>query len=165
MYLEIEKFVNMFEEIERSAFRLQLLNAYSVEFEKEDYDSFIAGKPLPDRENVPWLQTISRNIAAGHEWINVDFWYLYHAKSGADIRFLLGDAAKEIRALAPKDYWLFDDNKLVWMDYDQDGRFLGPLLSVDVRELALARQIRDKAVRSSIELTKLLALRRQGLLT
>ena len=67
--------------------------------------------------------------------------------------------------MAEREFWLFDDSKLVWMDYDSQRRFLGGILSSDAKEIALARRIRDKATRNSIDLAKLLSLRRQGLLT
>jgi hypothetical protein len=179
MYLDGDKFGNMFNDIKRSAFRLQLLDAYSVEFEREDYNAFMSGQPLPDRDGNAWLKTIAANVAAGHQWINIhvlperltnylryiiDWWYVYHAKAGAEIRFVRGGAGEEIRSMAEREFWLFDDEKVVWMDYNAERRFLGGILSTDVKDVAVAKLIRDKAISDSINLTNVLSLRRQGLL-
>ena len=167
----------MFRGIQRSAFRLQLLDCYSVEFEKDEYTAFTNGESLLNRGGHPWLETISANVKAGRAWVNVhvlpprltpylryivDWWYVYHAEAGADVRFVRAECSSEIRASAPRDFWLFDSETVVWMDYDAQGRFLGPLMSELPGQVALARRLSEMAVRESIDLKHFLSLRRSG---
>ena len=177
MFMDSNQFEKAFHHVESSAFRLQLLGTYSVESERTDYDAFLDGEPFPDRSNNDWLKTISANVAAGRKWMNIhvlperltcymryiiEWWYIYQQKSGADIRFVLAEDAEAIRRMAPRDFWLFDDKTLLWMHYDNTGAFLGAELSTDQKQITLACEIRSLAVRSSIDLRRLLALRRTG---
>lgn len=171
-----EEFHEMFGKIKERAFRIQTLHTYSVGIEDQDYVRYTSGTALPERDNVEWLRTIESNVKAGRAWTNVhivpdrlttymryitDWWYPYHAKAGADIRFVLPDKVPRVMRITPMDFWLLDDT-VVWMYYDKEGRFLRPAISKSSSDLELALKVRDIAMESSISLEEFLSLRRNG---
>jgi hypothetical protein len=125
----------------RSAFRLEVRDAYAVASDGGDFARYLAGEALPDaaRKNA-WLDELAADTAAGKswQWVHVvrsplsdylryafEWGYAINIGAGADVRVL--DLAEVPRpaALPDEDFWLLDDNAAVVMGYDDDGRFVG----------------------------------------
>lgn len=140
--LEMDAMVEVFDQFKRSAFRLELLPAYSVDSDGADYQRWVAGEPEPtwERKN-PWLAELREDTAAGrlHSRVKVmstqptdyeryaaEWGYELNAQAGEDIGIL--DLAtrrlpEELEGL--HDFWIFDSATVLVMHYDHDGRLLG----------------------------------------
>jgi len=177
MPLSADEFQSLFGSFEKSAFRLQLLPEYEIVDEQEDYAKFLAGEPLPERSGIPWLKTMAGQVSRGREWTNVhllpecltpylryliDWWYVYQDRAGARIRFLPHRYAQEIHALAPHDFWLFDDRVMILLHYAPSGELLEAEDASSPASLALARRARDFALPHAENLRAILARRRAG---
>jgi hypothetical protein len=177
MAFTIEEFRLLFRSFQKSAFRLQLLPAYRVMAEQEEFARYLDGEPLPERPGVPWLETMTGQVRKGRTWTNVhllpktltpylryltDWWYVYQARAGAEIRFLPSQYTNEMQSLAPQDFWLFDDRLLILLQYGEHGEFLGVDEASSPDTLRLAQKARDFALEHSEDLRAVLARRRAG---
>jgi hypothetical protein len=61
---------------------------------------------------------------------------------------------KEPPGLLSVDFWLFDDEQVIVLEYDDEGRFLRPVVAETV---APYRQARDMALKSSVPFREYLA--------
>lgn len=134
-----EAFGDLFDTFERSAFRLETLPVYTVPQEAEAFRAFMAGRRLPARtpDNNEWLRLIAETTAAGKRWYKVHlverphtdylrFEFMSYAQSataGQEI-FIADRAAHPDLAGLTEDFWLFDDETVVRMRYDDEGHFL-----------------------------------------
>ena len=122
----------------RSAFRLELLDRYTVPNEAEPLRRFRAGLPQDPAWREPWARFVRESVAAGKvmervhvvsepltEYLKFEVTSAYpaNAAAGEDIRVL--PVAKYPVFYPVHDFWLFDDAVAAVMDYDDDGRFLG----------------------------------------
>lgn len=123
-----------------SAFRLENLDRYDVETEGADVDRYLAGEEEPQAAaRQPWLEQLRADTAAGKKWSRVhvlrsplngylryecEWAYVGNVAAGEGIRIL--DLAERPRpsALVDQEFWILDDEYLLIMHYDADGRFL-----------------------------------------
>ena len=153
-----------------------LLPVYEVPEEREDYGLYLAGEPLPDRAQHRWMTLMRLQVRAGRTWTNVhllsqpltpylqylsDWWYRYQHQAGARILFLAPEHASTIRALASRDFWLFDDERVVVLEYDLKGKFQSAEDATSPESLAAVRRARDFAVQNAMSLRTLLSARRK----
>jgi hypothetical protein len=124
-----------------TAFRLELLPAYAVDSDGDDFRRWLAGEPEPTwkRKNA-WLKVLRDEHAAGlrssrvrvisehptdYERYASEWGYALNAEAGEDIRvWHLAD-----QPLPPEimrhDFWLVGDEHVLVMHYDTHGRFEG----------------------------------------
>jgi hypothetical protein len=125
----------------RSAFRLELLDAYAVDSDGGDFDRYVRGEPGPTMERKrPWLDRLRRERDAGilNQRVHVlttpltqylryecEWGYRPNVEAGEDIRII--DLAEQTPPadLPDHDFWLVDDRYGVRMLYDLRGQFLG----------------------------------------
>lgn len=177
MHLSRAEFDCAFEDFATSAFRLQLLSEYAVPEEATSLAAYLTGEPFPPRTPDAWVETMAAQVARGKSWTTVhllpkrltpylrfliDWGYVDDAARGARIRFLLPPHASRLRTLAPQDFWLFDDERLVLMHYSPIGEFLGAEEASSSAALASARKARAFALKHAVELRAILARRRSG---
>lgn len=176
--LPLSDFPVFFGQFQRSAFRLEVLSEYVVEYEREPFNSFRAGQPLPpprSGELAAWDQLIIDSIAAGKRFrrvhllpskltpylrFEIEWAYLYTASLGEDIRLLLPDAPSDVRMLAREDFWLFDEQMAVYLIYDQAGRFLGVETDDDPSTLRHCCDVQSLVWTSAVPLREYLATTR-----
>jgi hypothetical protein len=132
-----EEFTQLFTSFEHTAYRLELLPAYEVGYERDSFRAFLADQPLPhDPGRDAWGTVVRTAVNAGKIFQRVhvvpdqltdylryefDIWYTANTAAGDDVRILL---ASEWPAAAPReDYWLFDSRDLWVMHYADDGSF------------------------------------------
>lgn len=150
--------MELFRGIRREAFRLEQLEQYTVESDDELLAAWRAGRSVrrtPDTS--PWLRHIADHAAAGRrvyrvhviDWPLSDYLrfelalYPDGVAAGEDVYLADRSEHPDLAALT-EDFWLFDDQTAVVMQYGADGRFLGPSVPDDVaayrarRDLALA---------------------------
>jgi len=137
-----EEFMAMFHSFKESAFRLETLSQYLVDQFDKDYEDFLRGEPLASNKNDDWCNLIASSVAEGKSFsrvhilpqelssylrFEIEWGYVYNVAAGSDIRLLeWQNVTDEIRSIATKDFWLFDNTTVVLMDYSaREGRYEG----------------------------------------
>lgn len=150
---ELGQFIG--EHFHRTAFRLEVRDAYAVATDGGDFARYLAGEPAPDaaRKNA-WLDTLRAERQAGkvRQWVHVvhgpltdylrfemEWGYLPNLQAGAEVRIL--DLAEQSRpgGLVDHDFWLLDDEAALIMHYDSAGTFTGAELADDPGRYRTAR--------------------------
>lgn len=152
------------ERLTQSAFRLELLHAYEVEADGEDFARFLRGEPDPTPERKqPWLDRLRRERDAGvlNQRVHVlstpltdylryecEWGYEPNVTAGEDIRII--DLAEHTapHGIVDHDFWLIDDRHAIRMHYDDSGHFLGAE-PVAEDQLPRYRQARQAAIAAS----------------
>lgn len=122
-------------------FRLETLRQYLVDADGEDYRRYVDGLPGPTMSRKgPWLDTLRRERERGlyssrvHVWqsplsdylrYECEWGYAYNAEAGEDIRVLDTSEQHKPAEVFDEDFWIINDEILVRMHYEDDGRFLG----------------------------------------
>ncbi len=155
-----EEFAELLRTIRRSAFRLETLDAYALDYERTDFELFLAGRP----DSPPWQDWLDQVAAQAREGKTVarvrilaeppsDYqrWMLWaqpwHARSGEDMRYMPRSQAAALRLPLEVDWWLLDDERLVLMYFTSAGEIAGKILTTDPSIVARHREWRDLAVR------------------
>ena len=136
--ISTEEFGRLFETFVRSAFRLELLDSYTVPEEAMEYRRFLDGEATPSTTEDDWAQFIKKS--AGQNRViqrvhivpapltpylkyEIEWGYVYSSVAGEEI-YLAERKDVDPNVLGLKDFWLFDRKVLVIMYYDDTGRFL-----------------------------------------
>jgi hypothetical protein len=157
-----EQFFELLRTIERSAFRLETLDAYAVDDERADFELFLAGSPQPPPWQ-DWLDQVAAQTAAGMTITRVrvlaepptDYqrWMLWaqpwYARAGEDMRYIPRSQANALRLPLEVDWWLLDDERLVLMYFTKSGEVAGKILTTEPGIVARHREWRDLAVRNA----------------
>jgi uncharacterized protein DUF6879 len=165
-----DEFGKLFESFTSSAFRLETLPEYRVPQDVESLRLFRDGQPPSEsRKHRQWLTTVRNAVARGarmqrvrivqtplteYQRFQFSWGYVENSEAGEDIRILDHEPAGLLR----EDYWLFDDATVVRLDYDNEGRFLRPVVVKDAepyrrcRDLALAAAVPFKEYRAAVPL-------------
>ncbi len=142
---------------ERSAFRLETLPEYNVPQEAEMVARFKRGEPVDLPDDHPWLERVRHHCRAGKlmrrvrvvtypltDYLRMEMaWYRKSVAAGEDIRIT------ETRLSG--DFWLFDDQTVVVLHYDSEGRFTGT--TTEQGSLTRYLSLRDRALADSMELS------------
>lgn len=134
--LQGETFDNLFRTFHRTAFHLELKDSYHVPEEAGPFELFMEGKTDDFSWHQPWLSLVREATHAGKSITRVrvvtvphcDYarWGLTVAplniEAGEDLRWLPRHLASGIDFPAD-DYWLFDDNRVVFTVFAEDGSF------------------------------------------
>jgi hypothetical protein len=171
-----EEFDACFERFQRSAFRMETLQRYTVESETERIRAFLRGEPRPDRSvrTSPWLRRVALSTAAGKHWSRVHIVdlpltdYLRYqlvgkvesAAAGEEIRIALRREHPELNEIRG-DFWLFDAETpaayAISMRFDDMGRPLGHELVTDPDRIDAYRRAREIAWAASMPLNEFTA--------
>ncbi len=163
-----------------SSFRLEALAEYTVEDEREEFEAFLQGDPLPP-PNPPefeeWFARLRLERAEGryrsrvhaiagaltpYLQYEIDWAYKGNAAAGEDIR-IVHSASWQTSPFGeqPPDFYLLDDERVVLMAYDEVGHWLGGEIITADAEVDRYRRLRDLAVESSHPLREYLAALRR----
>ena len=155
-----------FESFKKYAFRLELLQEYDVEYEKSDFENFKKTGQVNNDDLVDWHKIIvnAKNRGAVMSRVHVVnkplSTYLkyeiegYKANSniGEKILFLDKNDFDTIDTFIGFDYWLFDDDIVLKMIYDERGKFLcyeevksslKPFIELKNKLLGVSKDFRD----------------------
>lgn len=165
--MNVEEFGRLFTTFERSAFRLETLAQYLVTEEAEEFAAFQAGRPPSRRtpDDDGWLRMIAQDTAAGKRWYRVHVvedpltpylryelaCYPDSVAAGEQVLIADRDAHPELALLGREDFWLFDDQLVVRMRYDDEGHWRGAEQAPDA-EVDEYRRRRDLAVAHAVPL-------------
>jgi hypothetical protein len=166
MRMEIteDEFAGMFRDFAHSAWRLETRDHYALGYEEADYRRFLDGSPVPPPEVEwwrPWLDHLASVTRQGREIGRVrvlaepptDYqrWELWaapwHATAGERIGYMPRSKARRIGLPADRDWWMFDEQRLVIMGFSDDGEITGKTLVTDPDVVAQHCEWRDLAVR------------------
>lgn len=142
--LHDDEFDALFVDFKRSAFHLELKDSYDTPEERGPFDLFLEGKPDDFAWFQPWLKLVEDTTGAGKEITRArvvtvphcDYtrWGLtvapFNISAGEDIRWLPRHLSGGID-FPKNDYWLFDDERLVWTVFAEDGTWLGGVEEID----------------------------------
>jgi hypothetical protein len=165
--LEGDTWAAYFRDFQRSAWRLELLPQYLVPQEREAFAAYRAGAPRPPRLGDDWCDTLRAARAEGKtvgrvhvvtpplsEYLRFEtqWFYPYNVAAGEDVRIL--DLSRTTRPieLPNFDFWLFDDERVVAMLYENDGTQTGREL-LEGTDPAPFLKARDAAIAASIPFT------------
>lgn len=142
---------------DRRAFHLEVQDSYHTPDEAGPFAAFVAGEPDDLAWHRPWLDLVRAVTGSGREIDrvrvvtvpHVDYtrWGLtiapHNIAAGEDIRWLPRHdvAAADLPA---DDFWLLDDDRVMFTVFEPSGRFAGGALSRDDRIVAYCRAVRDR---------------------
>jgi hypothetical protein len=153
----------------KSAFRLETLPQYLVPQEADDFANWKAGKPPPARtpENNEGIARLQRDAAGGFRRYRVHildqpltaylrfelYLYLDSVAVGSEVYVVDRDDHPSLAELR-EGFWLYDDEIVIKMVYDDEGHFLYP---ERVEDIGRYREMHDTALRHSEPLANYLS--------
>ncbi len=153
-------FASLFDTFTNRAFRYEALPVYTVDGEAEAFEAFLNGTDIPQEEHDEWLQYIRKCKEENKQMCRVRLLpdpptpYFEFEVSNGYVRSI--DAGEEILELKPADlpaslvgipdFWLFDDNAVAVMKYDDDGHFLGADVHEEHDEVARFQAIAEQLI-------------------
>lgn len=164
--LDDREWLNLFENVERSWFRLETLQVYAVDYEDEGQTSF-AQTGLVDPAPTPWRQMIRRHVDSGRSLRRVHIVeepltdYLRYELAVYDLNAEAGEQTGIITVSGgdwpvglpeATDFWLFDDREVWDMHYDNEGRFVEAVRAESIEQVEQCRRWRDAALSMAVPL-------------
>lgn len=152
-----DEFYALFRDFRRTAFHLEMRDAYGLESEDGPFRRFLLGEPDDYAWHAPWLRIVRDVTAAGKEISRARIVTVPHGdytRWGLAVSAMNIDAGEDIRWLPrhrtgdigfpPHDFWLFDDERVVWTLFDADGRYVGSSEEWDAELIAQCRRARER---------------------
>jgi hypothetical protein len=166
---DICEFGELFSSSKKSAFRLELLDLYTVPEEEPYFKNYLSSPSIapPLDFNSDWKSMLEDANNRGVEYsrarvvrqpvtdylkFEISWGYSESIKLGEDIRAIITDGIVSFNTEVPflKDFWLFDDEHCFIIEYDYIGKFLGvrripPMytqLYVQLKEEAISKSTR-----------------------
>jgi hypothetical protein len=158
-----EAFDSLFRTFGRSAFHLEVQDTYETSEESEPLKLFLEGKPDDFAWHQEWLQLMAETTKAGRSVTrarvvtvpHVDYvrWGLTVAElniaAGEDIRWLPRHRAEGIE-LPLDDFWLFDDERVVFTIFEPTGQFAGGADTTDPYIVERCRSVHQQVWQRAI---------------
>ncbi len=127
-----------FKNFKKYAFRLELLQKYDVSFEEENYNNFLETGKVNHESNKEWHDIIKDAKQRGAEmsrvhvikkplsdYLKFEFeMYKGNQKAGEEILILKEEYFKSLDVDIYFDFWLFDDEVVLKMEYNKYGKYL-----------------------------------------
>jgi hypothetical protein len=173
-----EDFSGIFDWFGQSAFRLETLDHYAMEYEEEAVQRFLAGEPRDTAYIDGWLQRVRAAVGGGRrvqrvhvvseplsDYLRFEITgYRLNVEAGEDVRILPRRTTDGLD-LPDHDFWLFDDRQVVRMRYDGNGAFLGAELADDQGSAERYRAWRDATAGAAVPYDRYIAERHEELET
>jgi hypothetical protein len=152
----------LFRDFKRSAFRLETLQTYTIPRDQASFEQFLAAEPKPDEYNTTWEASVRQNVRAGkvmqrakvirRPFTDYTRYLLVWAipgnvAAGEDYRIL--DLTDRSLDLPDQDFWLFDDETVLLLNFNPDGTLRDRELA-DPAELNQYRRWRDLALAEAV---------------
>ena len=137
--------LNYFNSFKKNAFRVETLQRYNVDEEQEAFQYFQKNKKLPEWFWEDWCDIIKK---AKTRWATMQRVHLIQFPISQYLSFELEEYKNNIKAWEEifyipfekcsvkieSDFWIFDDNTVMKMNYDKNGAFLNFEETKDVRQ-------------------------------
>lgn len=168
------QFAEMFRIFRESAFHLETREFYAMTYERDAFQRFLDGQPLPP-SGLPWWQAwleemkeltrqgkrIGRVRVLSEPPSDYQRWELWgtawHIEAGEEIRYMSRRRAEQIGLALDYDWWLFDDERLIITRFTAAGEIAEKSLITDPGVIARHREWRDLAVRNATTAEKFAA--------
>lgn len=129
----------LFDTFEREAFRLETLDDYGGSGNTGAYGRFLAGEPRPEDYNAEWLAELRSHTGQGKRiyrvhilarpltpYLRFELGWGYRTNQTGGEEFFIVDTTDKANPLAGVgDFWLFDAQTPVTMQYDASGTVTG----------------------------------------
>ena len=156
-----DEFDKAFDSFAKRAFRFEALPFYDIEEEHEAFAAFKAGRPVElaaqkswrtflrecqrDAKTVERVRVITEPLTdyLRFEW---RYGYVPSMRAGELIYAIAAKQFGDTLADIP-DFWLFDDHQLIFLRYDEKGRFIEAAECTDADTLATYVELRDDLLR------------------
>ena len=138
-----DQFGNLFKTMQTSAFRLEMLDFYTIPGEEEEFRQWKSGQKVPpEGSNQKWIDTVSASVKRGVDFqrvrlvrepvseylkFEVAWGYRLNIPAGEKTSCIFYKDKPAFTSQIPilKDFWLFDEERCYLLEYDFVGRFLG----------------------------------------
>lgn len=158
-----ELFDDLFRSFDHEAFHLEVQDSYDTPEESEPFQVFLTGKSDDFLWHQGWLNLVREATKSGRHIRrarvitvpHADYtrWGLVVAEhniaAGEDIRWLPRHLV-DPGALTSDDYWLFDDERVVFTVFEPSGQFVGGAATADPTIVAHCRAVKDRVWRMAI---------------
>ncbi len=167
----MEDFIKLLSGYENEAFRLETLPVYDVSQERDTFDFFLKTGEIRQNDNlIDYIQEHAEKIELGKKHIRarvvpspITDYFLYETKCGYIPQsnagfyhyFLDYDTYKQ-KFTSINDFWLFDEETVVYMKYDGTGEFLWVEITDDPLSLSTAIMVKNIFLKSWYSLRELL---------
>lgn len=161
--LQGEAFEDLFRNLERSAFHLEVEDSYHTPEESDPFQRFLAGEPDDYEWHRPWLDLVRAATAGGkqiHRVRIVSIPHVDYTRWGLTVARLNIEAGEEIRWLprhktdgidvTKDDFWLIDSNRVVFTVFDPNGKFSGGAETADPVIVDRCCRLRDSVWEAAI---------------
>jgi hypothetical protein len=154
-----EERMALFENFQKSAFRLETLDQYVVADEWPQFQAYLLGDESKNSRNKEWTDYIHSQTEQGKtiERIHVipreltdylkfeiDWAYRYSQHAGEKISFVYRDALPiSLKSLELPDFWLFDDSACLVQRYNGAGTWQGSDFLRSESGIHTLRHVRD----------------------
>lgn len=160
--ISVEQRYSYFTSFQREALHLEMRDVYATNIEREKLERHLAGEPFDPEEQEawwrPWIDLMGANTKAGKvvrrlrvisepvtdyirfEWMDSDQLLV----AGEDVRWLPRRHTSAL-LLPGNDFWLFDDESIIFTDFSGDGEVLGHTLSTDPQLIEQCRSAFETA--------------------
>lgn len=161
--LSYDEFNALFTSFKREALHLEMRDAYGTEVELPHLRKWLSGEPDDTDWLGPWFDTVRAGTAHGkrfrrarivsepvsdyQRWVLKDT-HLYVA-AGEDIRWVPRRLVSTV-ALPGNDFWLFDDELVVFILFAGNGLVVDNQVTTDPAAIRLCRSSFDAAWRLAI---------------
>ncbi|WP_213011904.1 DUF6879 family protein, partial [Paractinoplanes toevensis] len=136
------EFAEQLRTYKRTAYRFEVQPFYTVDGEQESFQRFLEGRPVSPYdvdEDRAWLEMVKQHAAEGRQMARVrvhedpatDYqrWMRwrgdFNTAAGETIHYFTVKQATEaglLSAVAPRDWWFFDDSRLMVLTHNPEGR-------------------------------------------
>lgn len=161
--LQGEKFDQLFRTFKHGAFHLEVQDSYHTPEESGPFHLFLTGQADDFAWHEPWLDLVREVTRQGRSITrarvvtvpHVDYtrWGLtvaeHNIAAGEDIRWLPRDLVDPAE-LTTDDYWLFDEELVVFTVFEPSGRFAGGAATTDPVIVEHCRAVRDRVWRAAV---------------
>ena len=164
-----DEFARQLRDYTSTAYRFELQPFYTVDGEQASFQRFLEGRPvspLDVAEDRAWLDMVKAHVAKGRRMERVRIhqdppteyqrWMrwrgAFNTEAGETIHYLTVSEATRaglLNSVAPRDWWFFDDNRLMVLTHNPEGRRIHTELITDETELSKARALWDLAVHTT----------------
>ncbi|MGI9002878.1 MAG: DUF6879 family protein [Pseudonocardia sp.] len=161
--LQGKVFDDLFRTFNRRAFHLEVQDSYHTPEEADPFNLFLTEQSDDLAWHQPWLNLVREVSSAGKSIMRArvvtvphgDYtrWGLtvapHNIAAGEDIRWLPRHLI-ESTELTSNDYWLFDDDRVVFTLFEPSGRFVGGAATTDPAFVEHCRKVRDRVWQAAI---------------
>lgn len=161
--LQGEAFDDLFRTFNHRAFHLEVQDSYHTPEESGPFHLFLTGQTDDFAWHQPWLNLVREVTSAGKRIRRVrvvtvphgDYtrWGLtvaeHNIAAGEDIRWLPRHLI-DSDYLTSDDYWLFDDDRVVFTVFEPNGRFAGGVATTDPAIVAYCRAVQDRVWQAAV---------------